>query len=187
MENTKENKKQYNQVTLDLTELGLFTGLYESIWLNDMQDFDEVMELSDMLGVDSCDIGVSIDYNKYLNEIGELYCEILGRELDEEGLFRVDSVYSPRWYNYETDTILITWDSDVLTIEEMNERLKELCDDNDNKNDWSYDMDMNAWDDRGHEIYSNLARYEYKGRDVWFGMDDEDVAEFKAMIDSDIV
>ena len=179
MENTKENKKEYNSITLDITELGLFNGLYESIWLNDMQDFDEVMELSDMLGVDGYDIAVSIDTSEYLEAIGELYCEILGYELDDNGVFEIESVYSPRWYNYDTDHIVINWNSSVLSIEEMEERLKELCDDNDNKNDWSYDMDMSAWDCRGHEIYSNMVRYTYHDKELWFDMDADDIAEIK--------
>ena len=172
-----ENVKEYNQLIIDVTELGLFSGLYETLWLNSDMDIDEVMELADMLGVDSWDIDVSIDTSEYLEAIGELYSEMLERELDSSGLFRVDSLYSPRWYNFETDTVIITWDSE-LPIEEMKRKLKELCDDNDNSEYWE-DIECRLWDYRGHELYANLVRYTYKGHDLWFGMDSEDIAKVK--------
>lgn len=45
-----EKTKEYNQLTIDVTELGLFNGLYESIWLNSDMDIDEVMELAELRG-----------------------------------------------------------------------------------------------------------------------------------------
>lgn len=172
-----ENKKEYNQISIDITDLGLFSGLYESIWLNSDMDIDEVMELADMLGVDCDDIDVSINTSEYLEAIGELYSEMLKSELDSSGLFRVDSLYSPRWYNFETDTVIITWDSE-LPIEEMERKLKELCDDNESRYDWT-DIEASLWDYRGHELYANLVRYTYKGHDLWFGMDSEDIEKVK--------
>lgn len=171
-----EKTKGYNQISIDITELGLFSGLYESIWLNSDMDIDEVMELADMLGIKGYDIDVSINTSEYLEAIGELYSEMLERELDSSGLFRVDSLYSPRWYNFETDTVIITWDSE-LPIEEMERKLKELCDDNDNRDDWTIECEL--WSDRGHEVYMNLVRYTYKGHELWFGMDSEDIAKVK--------
>lgn len=172
-----ENKKEYNQISIDITELGLFSGLYESIWLNSDMDIDEVMELADMLGVDSWDIDASININKYLNEIGELYSEMFERELDETGLFRVDSVYCPMYYNFDTDHIIITWDS-KLSIEKMKSKLKELVEDNESCYDWT-DIEASLWDSKGYEVYSNLVSYTYKGHELWFGMDSKDIAKVK--------
>lgn len=166
-----------NQLTIDVTDLRLFNGLYESIWLNSDIDIDDVVELADMIGVDLCDIDVTIDYNEYLESIGELYCEMFCNELDSVGTFRVDSLYSPRWYNYNTGHIAITWDSDVLTIEEMKSKLKGLCDDNDNRNDWTIEIEL--WIDRSHEIYSNLVRYTYNDKPLWFGMGNKDIEDVK--------
>lgn len=171
-----ENKKEYNQLTIDVTELGLFNGLYESIWLNSDMDIDEVMELAELIGVDWNDIDVSIDCNEYLESIGELYCEMLERELDSKGLFRVDSLYSPRWYNFDTDHITITWDS-KLSLEEMEDKLKELTDDNDSRDDWTIEMEL--WDDKGRELYSNMVEYTYNGHELWFNMDDDDIKKVK--------
>ncbi len=172
-----ENTKKLNQVTIDVTELGLFSGLYESIWLDDTQDDNEIEELSEMLGVHCHDINVSIDTNEYLKAISELYIEMLERELDDTGLFRVDSLYSPKWYNYDTDHIVITWDSDVLTIEEMESKLKELCYDNDNRDYWS--VEDKLWDDKGRELYSNMVEYTYNGHELWFNMDNDDIVKVK--------
>ena len=172
-----ENAKKYNQLTIDITDLGLFSGLYESIWLNSDMDIDEVMELADLIGVDWNDIDVSIDCNEYLESIGELYCEMLERELDSKGLFRVDSLYSPKWYNFDTDHIIITWDSESLDIETMKEKLNELVSDNDNRDDWTVEMEL--WDYRGSELYSNMVRYTYNDKALWFDMDKEDIAKVK--------
>lgn len=172
-----EKTKEYNQITIDVTELELFNGLYNTIWLNDNQDIDEVMELADMLGVDCYDIDVTINTQEYLEAIGELYCEMLERELDGTGLFRVDSLYSPRWYNFDTDHIVITWDSESLDIETMKEKLNELVSDNDNRDDWTIEMEL--WDYRGSEIYNNMVEYTYKGHALWFDMDDDDIKKVK--------
>ena len=173
-----ENKKELNQVTIDVTELELFNGLYETLWLNSDMDIDEVMELADMLGVDSWDIDVSINTNDYLKAIAELYCEMFESELDSEGLFRVDTLYSPKWYNFDTDHIIITWDSESLDIETMKEKLNELVSDNNDRNDWTIEMEL--WDYRGSEVYSNMVEYKYNDKALWFGMDSEDIEKVKA-------
>lgn len=141
-----EKTKELNQLTIDVTELGLFNGLYESIWLNSDMDIDELMELAEMLGVDCNDIDVSINCNEYLESIGELYCEMFCNELDSVGTFRVDSLYSPKWYNFDTDHITITWDSE-LSLEDMESKLKELVSDNDDRDDWTIEIEL--WDDKG--------------------------------------
>lgn len=172
-----ENKKEYNQISIDITELGLFSGLYETIWLSSDQDIDEVVELADILGVDSWDIDVTIDTHEYLEAIGELYCEMLERELDSKGLFRVDSLYSPTYYNFDTEHIVITWDSESLDKETMREKLNELVSDNDNRDDWTIEFEL--WDYRGSELYSNMVEYKYKGHELWFSMDSDDIAKVK--------
>lgn len=171
-----ENTKELNQVIIDVTDLGLFNGLYKTVWFNSDMDIDEVMELADMLGVEGYDIDVSIDTNEYLEAIGELYCEMLERELDDTGTFKVDSLYRPKWYNFDTDHIVITWDSE-LSLEEMKSKLTELTDDNDSRDDWTIEIEL--WDDKGRELYSNMVRYTYNDKPLWFGMDSKDIADVK--------
>ncbi|ARM66159.1 hypothetical protein AM2_032 [Lactococcus phage AM2] len=172
-----EKTKEFNQLTIDVTELGLFNGLYNTIWLNDNQDIDEVMELAGMLRVHCHDIDVSINKHEYLKGIAELYCEMLEYELDERGTFTVKEVYSPRWYNFDTDHVVISWESDTFTVEEMQEELQELISTNDSKEDM--DIETELWIDRGYELYSNMTSYKYKGQELWFDMDADDIAKVK--------
>lgn len=130
-----------------------------------------------MLGVHCRDIDVSIDTQEYLKEIADLYTEMLRYELDEQGTFTVKELYSPRQYNYDTDHIVIDWESDTLTVEEMKEELKELISTDDNEEDM--DIETELWIDRGYELYSNMMAYKYNGRALWFDMDSKDIAEVK--------
>lgn len=161
-----------NQLTLDVTELGLFSGMYESIWLNSNQDIDEVMELGSQLDIDSEDIEVQIDFSDYRNAIAEIYCEQLRNELEDmDGLFEVESVYSPLYYNFDTDHIIINWNSG-LSIDEMQSRLKELIEQSE-ESEWSFEL--TCWDRQGHEAYSNLVKYIYKDIEVYWSMDKEEL------------
>ncbi len=171
-----ENTKELNQVTIDVTELGLFNGLYNTIWLDSEQDNWIIEELADMLRVHCHDIDVSIDKHEYLKGIAELYTEMLGYELDEQGTFTVKEVYSPRWYNFDTDHIVINWESE-LSLKEMKEELEELISTNENKE--YMDIETELWIDRGYELYSNMTSYKYKGRELWFDMDADDIAKVK--------
>lgn len=176
-----EKTKELNQLTIDVTELGLFNGLYESIWLNSDMDIDEVGELAEMLGVDAYDIDVSIDYNEYLKAIAELYIEMLENEIDSVGRFEVKELYHPREYNFDTDHIIINWFSE-LSLEEMESKLKELTDDNDdriNRNDWTIEeMVYDRY--HGYELYDDMIHYKYNGHELYFNMDADDIARVKA-------
>jgi len=159
-----------NSIAIDVTNLGLFSGMYETVWLNSDMDIDDLTELGSMLGVPTQDIDVDIDRRKYLKAIAELYCEMLEDKLDYIGTFKVREVYSPMYYNYDTDHIVIDWESE-LTTDEMKSKLKELTDD--------LSIEAELWIDRGYEVYSNMVRYSYKGHALWFGMDSKDIAEVK--------
>ena len=98
--------KEGNTLLINLTELGIFSGLYESIWLNEGTD-EQIIEymLEENPDLNPRDIEISIDFKKYLQEIGETYCSYLGNQVG--GTWEVYSTYSPRFYNYKTDEIVI--------------------------------------------------------------------------------
>lgn len=175
-----ENTKKYNQIAIDVTDLGLFNGLYESIWLNSDMDIDEVMELAELIGVDAYDIDVSINTSEYLKAIAELYIEMFENDLDSIGRFEVKELYHPREYNFDTDHIIIDWFSE-LSLEEMESKLKELCDDNDdriNRNDWT--IEESVYDRyHGYELYDDMIHYKYNDKPLWFGMDSKDIEKVK--------
>lgn len=98
--------KEGNTLLINLTELGIFSGLYESIWLNENTD-EQIIEfmLEENPDLNPRDIEISVDFKKYLKEIGETYCSYFGNQVG--GIWDVYSTYSPRFYNYETDEIVI--------------------------------------------------------------------------------
>lgn len=161
-----------NQLTLDVTELGLFSGLYESLWLHSDIDIDSINEIAEQLNVNSEDIETQIDFSDYRKAIAEIYCEQLQNELEDyEGIFEIESVYSPLYYNFDTDHVIINWNS-TMPLEEMESRLKELIE-NSKVSDWSFEM--TCWDRQGLEAYSNLVKYIYKDMEVYWSMDKEEL------------
>ena len=98
--------KEGNTLLINLTELGIFSGLYESIWLNEGTD-ERIIEdiLLDNPALKPEDIEISVDIKKYLQEIGETYCSYFENQIG--GIWDIYSTYSPKYYNYETDEIVI--------------------------------------------------------------------------------
>ena len=136
------------QITVNLNELGIFSGCYESIWLNSEIDLDEVSQMTDDLG---CEIETDLDFYKYLKAIGETYESYLENEFG--GTFVTDTIYSPKYYNYETDTIELIWEKENLSESEM----KKLLDDKFEELD---DSELEVYDHfNGYELYPNMVRY----------------------------
>ena len=98
--------KEGNTLLINLTELGIFSGLYESIWLNEGTD-ERIIEdiLLDNPALKPEDIEISVDIKKYLQEIGETYCSYFENQIG--GIWDIYSTYSPKYYNYQTDEIVI--------------------------------------------------------------------------------
>ena len=98
--------------TIDLTEQGLFSGLYESIWLNSDYEPREGYEIKE-----------SVDFESYLTAIANAFVSYLTKELG--GAWKVDSIWSPNYYNYDTDHIILSWEGDI----EVKKWLLELTED----------------------------------------------------------
>ena len=98
--------------TIDLTEQGLFSGLYESIWLNSDYEPREGYEIKE-----------SVDFESYLTAIANAFVSYLTKELG--GDWKVDSIWSPNYYNYDTDHIILSWEGDI----EVKKWLLELTED----------------------------------------------------------
>lgn len=80
---------------LNLTETNLFSGLYESIWLNDYSLEDETNEWT-------------VNRKKYLTNIAEVYINFL-RNKFPKSKWKVDYIASPAFYNFDTDIIILEW------------------------------------------------------------------------------
>ena len=142
------------KLTINLNELGIFSGCYESIWLHSETNLDEVNQMTDDLG---CEVESDLDFNKYLKEIAETYESYLTNEFG--GTFTIDTIYSPKEYNFETDNIELVWEKENLSESEM----KKLLDDKFEELDDSELWDIEAYEvyDHfyGYELYPNMVRY----------------------------
>ena len=134
------------QITLNLNELGIFSGCYESIWLHSETNLDEVNQMTDDL---DCEVESYLDFYKYLKAIGETYESYLTNEFG--GTFLTSDIYSPKEYNFETDNIELVWEKENLSESEM----KKLLDDKFEELD-----DSELWDIEAYEVYDNFCGYE---------------------------
>ena len=142
------------KLTINLNELGIFSGCYESIWLHSETNLDEVNQMTDDLGFE---VESDLDFNKYLKEIAETYESYLTNEFG--GTFTIDKIYSPKEYNFWTDTIELVWEKENLSESEM----KKLLDDKFEELDDSELWDIEAYEIydgfNGYELYPNMVRY----------------------------
>ena len=156
------------QITVNVNELGIFSGCYETIWLHSEIDTDLVMEMEGDLG---CEIESDLDFYKYLKGIAEIYQEYLENELG--GKFTVEEIYSPKYYNFETDNITLIWEKENLSESQMQKLLDDKFGSLDDselasiENSDIYDF-LN-----GYELYDSLNRFyvideQGEEKDVYF-------------------
>ena len=149
---------------LNLTELGLFSGLYESLWLNENSLYNECDAIKEeliehKLIEEPFQVTFVISADQYLKEIGKLYCNWLETQSELTGSFTVDSVISPLYYNYTTDIIYIKWENPDLSEEEMNQQLR-VYEDMDIEDLTELELN-NIYDFMcGYEILDEIAKYQ---------------------------
>ena len=164
------------KLTINLNDLGIFSGCYETIWLNSEKDTDLIMEMESDLG---CEVKNEFDFYKYLKGVAEIYQEYLENELG--GTFTIDEIYSPKEYNFETDTIVFIWEKENLSETQMQKLLDdkfEALDDSELNDIETYDIYDHFY---GYELYDSLNRFyvideQGNEKDVYFG-DGKYVAE----------
>lgn len=121
---------------IDLTELGLFSGLYNSIWDDDMETptQEEIISVCEDIFEDCSFYTRLRDKKNILKDISELYCNVLENEL--KGTFEYESSWSPDFYNYDTDHIYLTWNVIGKTEDEMKDMLETFLVEIDNLADY---------------------------------------------------
>lgn len=95
--------------TIDLTNKGLFSGLYETIWLNNDAldaEIEDIIQSGDATENDTLDW--TVDAKTYLKKIAETYCNVLS-SVFPNSQWVVHELYSPREYNFDTDHIVLEW------------------------------------------------------------------------------
>ena len=106
---------------VDLTEKGLFSGLYNTIWLHDETLNEYLEELAeDLKKRYNRDIKVefSISFKKYLEEIAEVYINCFEKEISNSK-WKIERISSPREYNFDTDHIILKWINAPSNAEEI--------------------------------------------------------------------
>ena len=61
------------QITINSLDENIFSGLYETIWLDSDKDIDTLMDMANDLNIDCNDIDVPLNFRGYLKAITELY------------------------------------------------------------------------------------------------------------------
>ena len=145
-----------NKFLIDLTEKELFSGLYNTIWLNDYTLSDESDELSEKLSERynrKISIDFSISFKEYLEKIADVYINCFENEIPNSK-WVLERVSSPREYNFDTDHIILKWTNTPKNAEDIfNQYLKDIGNDYvDFENFTIYDFYC------GYEIIHELAQ-----------------------------
>ena len=114
-------QKKNGELIVNITEFGLFSGTYDSIWITDdhyENEYDYIMELYEnkdedplpkkILEIENItkdDIEIEVNSKPFLKAIGEVYCSFFENTFG--GNWEYDSHISPKYYNYTTDQIFI--------------------------------------------------------------------------------
>ena len=161
------------KLLVNLNELGIFSGCYETLWLSGDTDCDEIAQMESDL---NCEVDSELDFNKYLKSIAETYESYLENEFG--GTFLTYEIYSPKYYNFETDNITLVWEKENLSENQMQKLL-------DDKFDGLEDSELNDIETydiydgfNGYEIYQNMVQYyTMDGKEIYYNENGKYVTE----------
>lgn len=114
-------QKKNGELIVNITEFGLFSGTYDSIWITDdhyENEYDYIMELYEnkeeyplpkqileMKNVTKDDIEIEVNLKDFLKDIADLYCSFFENTFG--GTWKYHTHTSPKYYNYGTDQVYI--------------------------------------------------------------------------------
>ena len=155
-----------NTYIIDLTQFGLFSGLYETIWCEDSEEQENMIEYySGMLGLKKHLVCAEIHRNQYLKEIAKLYENILENELG--GKFEFHHSYSPAFYNYDTDHIYLSWSKEGKTTMELESDFNNYVDSISDLNEYEQ-LFVYDYNGEGDTIKSECFNYIAFVDGVWY-------------------
>ncbi len=138
--------------TVDLTDKGLFSGLYESIWLyNEALDaeVEDIIQSGDATENDTLDW--TVDTKVYLTKIAETYGNVLSNVFPNSQ-WTIHKLYSPREYNFDTDHIVLEW---VNAPQNAKQQFDAFLKDPNIETFEQYDV----YEKHGYELLSELATW----------------------------
>lgn len=112
------NNKEF---IVNLTEEGLFSGLYNTIWLHDESLQDMIFEYQDEIEEKygkPIQLNLYVDPNQYLKQIAKVYIDCFQTEIENSN-WEIKELYSPKQYNYMTDQIILKWINAPSNAEEI--------------------------------------------------------------------
>ena len=152
-----------NTFTVNLTEKGLFSGLYNTIWLHDESLDYEILSYEEKLEnkyKKKIRVDFSVNFKEYLEKIAEVYINYFENEFSNSK-WELKLVQSPQFYNYDTDWIVLDWINAPNNAEErFNNHLDGIkSDDNEYPfNDFELYTIYDSYG--GHEILYEIAQFE---------------------------
>lgn len=138
--------------TIDLTNKGLFSGLYETVWLNNGaldSEVEDIIQSGDATENDTLDW--TVDAKTYLKKIAETYCNVLS-SVFPNSQWAVHELYSPREYNFDTDHIVLEW---VNAPKDAKQQFDAFLKDPNIETFEQYDV----YEKHGYELLSELATW----------------------------
>ena len=124
-----------------ITDKQLFSGLYNTIWLNEysLEDYD---------------FEWTVNRKTYLKEIADIYINFLSNEFPDS-VWKLDYVASPQFYNFTTDEIVLEWVNAPKNAEHLfNEFLEDI---ENNKGFSDFEADIIYYDYLGCEILREIC------------------------------
>lgn len=152
-----------NTFTVNLTEKGLFSGLYNTIWLHDESLDYEILSYEEKLEnkyKKKIRVDFSVNFKEYLEKIAEVYINYFENEFSNSK-WELKLVQSPMYYNYDTDWIILDWINAPDNAEErFNNHLDGIKSDDDEYpfNDFELYTIYDSYG--GHEILYEIAQFE---------------------------
>lgn len=157
------------EIKINSIDEEVFSGLYESIWENSDKGLDEIMEMASDLGVDAAEIDVALDFSGYLKDIVELYQRYFQAELD--GTWSIDTIYSPKYYNYTTDQFTLAWKNEEMSEKVMRKAFVDLIDNAGGHQDFETNEIYD--NENGYELYNNFVKYTIDGKEIYFSTEEQ--------------
>lgn len=152
-----------NTFTVNLTQEGLFSGLYNSIWLHDESLDYEILSYEEKLEnkyKKKISVDFSVNFKEYLEKIAKVYINCFENEF-QNSKWELKLVQSPMYYNYDTDWIVLDW---INAPDNAEERFNNFIEDIKSNNEFNpfdefeYYTIYDSY--RGYEILPEIAIYE---------------------------
>ena len=125
---------------INLTEKQLFSGLYNTIWLNEysLEDYD---------------FDWTVNRKTYLTEIADIYINFLSNEFPDS-IWKLDYASSPQYYNFDTDVIILECVNAPKNAEQLfNDFLEDI---ENNKGFTEFENDIIYYDYLGYAILREI-------------------------------